>query len=265
MDKSPTRCQPCDSFWERDSMYGEHQCVFCGGIVRECGACGKDHHVGGWNSCDVTKTKMTTCRHPACQARVSKEALQDEIDSLRAEVSRLTALVARDGAMGDRCLEGIVAEHADEGARIAELEAEVERLRALLSPKYRGGQWGDRDGVAGEFFPVYDRETRPLPDDFPTDEQIVYAYYSYEDYHGTALVLFERDGTLYEVNGSHCSCMGLEEQWEPEETSWAALAARVGNNWPRFASYPGNPQDAESAALIALVVERRAVEVAAHV
>jgi hypothetical protein len=94
MDKSPTRCQPCDSFWERDSMYGEHQCVFCGGVVRECSTCGKDHHVRGWNSCDPTKTEMKTCRHPACQERVSKEALQDEIATLRARIADLEALLA---------------------------------------------------------------------------------------------------------------------------------------------------------------------------
>ncbi len=57
-----------------------------------------------------------------------------EIDRLRAEVARLTALVERDGEMGDRTIAGIVAEHADEGARIAGLEAEVERLREALRP-----------------------------------------------------------------------------------------------------------------------------------
>lgn len=31
--------------------------------------------------------------------------------------------------------------------------------------------------------------------------------------------LFERDGKLYEVNGSHCSCYGFEGQWKPEETT----------------------------------------------
>jgi hypothetical protein len=129
----------------------------------------------------------------------------------------------------------------------------------MSESKYRGDQWGDRDGMAGEFFPEWDREKHPLPDDFPTDEQIVYAYYSYEDYSGTAFVLFERDGVLYEVNRSHCSCMGLEEQWSPEATSWAVIAARVNDHWPRFASYSGEPTDTESAALIALIAERAAI------
>lgn len=56
--------------------------------------------------------------------------------------------------------------------------------------------------------------------------EILYAYYSYEDYSGDAHVIFRKDGKLYEVNGSHCSCYGLEGQWEPEETSVEALLFR---------------------------------------
>lgn len=55
---------------------------------------------------------------------------------------------------------------------------------------------------------------------------ILLASYTYENYSGAAFVLFEKDGTLFEVNGSHCSCYGLEDQWEPEETSEEALLAR---------------------------------------
>jgi hypothetical protein len=59
----------------------------------------------------------------------------------------------------------------------------------------------------------------------PTDEQILFAYYSYEDYSGWAICIFERDGVLYEVHDAHCSCYGLEN-WKPEETSWEALSIR---------------------------------------
>jgi hypothetical protein len=59
------------------------------------------------------------------------------------------------------------------------------------------------------------------------DDAIVYlAWYGYGNYEGSSLVVFKKDGKLYEVNGSHCSCNGLEGQWEPEETSWAALDMR---------------------------------------
>jgi hypothetical protein len=53
-----------------------------------------------------------------------------------------------------------------------------------------------------------------------------YARCQYEDYQGSAIVIFEKDGKLFEVYGSHCSCNGLEGQWEPEETSWEALKRR---------------------------------------
>lgn len=52
------------------------------------------------------------------------------------------------------------------------------------------------------------------------------AWYGYGDYSGMSLVVFEKNKKLYEVNGSHCSCHGLEGQWEPEETSWEALQMR---------------------------------------
>lgn len=56
---------------------------------------------------------------------------------------------------------------------------------------------------------------------------ILLAYYRYEDYNGEAFVLFEKDGQLYEVNGSHCSCYGLENQWEPRLTELKGIAYRL--------------------------------------
>lgn len=53
------------------------------------------------------------------------------------------------------------------------------------------------------------------------------ASYTYEDYSGSAFVLFKKDGKLWEVNGSHgCSCYGLEGQWEPEECTPESLLVR---------------------------------------
>jgi len=42
---------------------------------------------------------------------------------------------------------------------------------------------------------------------------ILFASYSYENYSGDAYVLFEKNGKLFEVFGSHCSCYGLEGQF----------------------------------------------------
>jgi hypothetical protein len=51
------------------------------------------------------------------------------------------------------------------------------------------------------------------------DIQILYASYSYECYEGYASVIFYRESTgkYYEIYGSHCSCYGLEGQWDREE------------------------------------------------
>lgn len=56
--------------------------------------------------------------------------------------------------------------------------------------------------------------------------RILFAAYENESYEGYAMVIFSKDGKLYEVNGSHCSCNGLEGQWQPEETSLEALKLR---------------------------------------
>ena len=59
------------------------------------------------------------------------------------------------------------------------------------------------------------------------EDKILFASYTYEGYEGSAWVLFTNQGKLYEVNGSHCSCNGLEGQWEPEEVNLVELRNRV--------------------------------------
>lgn len=56
--------------------------------------------------------------------------------------------------------------------------------------------------------------------------KVFYAWYEYADYSGSAFVLLKKGRKLYEVNGSHCSCYGLENQWSLEETNVEALLKR---------------------------------------
>lgn len=58
------------------------------------------------------------------------------------------------------------------------------------------------------------------------DIEILVAWYGVGNYEGESFVLFRQNGKLFEVNASHCSCYGLEDKWEPEETSVAALILR---------------------------------------
>lgn len=69
----------------------------------------------------------------------------------------------------------------------------------------------------------------------PTDAldgaDVLLAWYGYGSYSGESLVIFRKDGKLYEVNCSHCSCSGLESGWDPELTSWEALDKREFDGW----------------------------------
>ena len=69
-----------------------------------------------------------------------------------------------------------------------------------------------------EVFEISDKELSGI--------EIVYAAYDQGDYDGSAHVIYIENNKLYEVNGSHCSCYGLEGQWLPEETTFKALMFR---------------------------------------
>jgi hypothetical protein len=57
--------------------------------------------------------------------------------------------------------------------------------------------------------------------------EFIVAQYSYEEYAGSSFCLYKKDGVLYENYGNHCSCFGLEGQWEPSETTAEALKLRI--------------------------------------
>ena len=84
--------------------------------------------------------------------------------------------------------------------------------------------WDSKQDVINDFFPEY-REPKYKGE--LDNINILLASYTYWSYDGDAFVLFEKEGKLYEVNGSHCSCYGLEGQWDPEETTKEALLHRI--------------------------------------
>lgn len=51
----------------------------------------------------------------------------------------------------------------------------------------------------------------------PEPDQVLYAEYAPDDREGYACVIFKRGDKYYEAHGSHCSCHGLEGQWEPRK------------------------------------------------
>ena len=69
---------------------------------------------------------------------------------------------------------------------------------------------------------------------------ILFASYGQDDYSGDAFVLAHVDGKLHEVNGNHCSCFGLEGQWELEETTLEAIKHRLIEGKLGVDNYSGN-------------------------
>lgn len=86
------------------------------------------------------------------------------------------------------------------------------------------GNWENskRKGIIGDF---------NLADNALDGFDVVFAHYEYEDYSGNAIVILleTSSGALFEANGSHCSCHGLEGQWELEKTSPESILHRIDN------------------------------------
>jgi hypothetical protein len=86
--------------------------------------------------------------------------------------------------------------------------------------------WSDFESMISDFSeygPDYSTEINPDTEGV----EVLLASYGTPSYEGYAFVLFRKDGKLYEVNASHCSCYGLEGQWSPEETTVESLRHRL--------------------------------------
>ena len=71
---------------------------------------------------------------------------------------------------------------------------------------------------------------------------VLLASYGTDSYSGSAFVLFRnnKDGQLYECHGSHCSCYGLENQWEEDPTTIESLRKRVNEGTLGSDDYTNN-------------------------
>jgi hypothetical protein len=63
----------------------------------------------------------------------------------------------------------------------------------------------------------------------PDHLHIFFSYYSYEDYSGYGFVYGydESTDTFFYNSGSHCSCYGLEGQWDIEEYTFEQMVACI--------------------------------------
>lgn len=101
--------------------------------------------------------------------------------------------------------------------------------------------FGTPDEVYKEFLDYGDNT--PLPKEF----LLLYADYTYENYSGDAYILGynKNKKQFFEVHGGHCSCNGLEGQWDEEYyESWKLLSqcikkrldANLKYTWCRYAN-----------------------------
>lgn len=77
-------------------------------------------------------------------------------------------------------------------------------------------EWSCVDAIHKDFLDYGDWDKGKRLQDFPTDEEILIASYDRGGYDGDCVVLYRRDGVLYLNSASHCSCYGLEGQWNPD-------------------------------------------------
>ena len=122
------------------------------------------------------------------------------------------------------------------------------------------GNWEDYDEMVNDWFKdEFDYETktykRKIIEDMAKDEEILFAVYGTYSYEGEAQVLFKRDGKLFEVTGSHCSCNGLETCWEPAEVTWKALAMRNYDKHKINTSW-GDKYDAEALKFLCNLIKK---------
>ena len=50
-------------------------------------------------------------------------------------------------------------------------------------------------------------------------DEVIVAHYVYEGYEGSSYVVYRNGENFYYNSGGHCSCYGLEGQWDPTEYS----------------------------------------------
>lgn len=87
--------------------------------------------------------------------------------------------------------------------------------------KDRFESWNDLRQEFGEFNWSTNKTDTKVPEEEPL---YVFAVYSYECYEGDCEVFFSHDGVTFFTNpAAHCSCFGLEDQWDPSEIDVGAI------------------------------------------
>ena len=95
--------------------------------------------------------------------------------------------------------------------------------------------FNDWQDVANNFYKgyVYDeKDAQEALKAIPEPEEVIVAAYSCESYEGSAYVVYRNGNKFYSVEGGHCSCYGLEDQWNPEEYDAVTFLAVLEQSSP---------------------------------
>lgn len=87
-------------------------------------------------------------------------------------------------------------------------------------------------------------ENFSILNDVNEPEEILAAVYNGGGYEGDACIIYREGDKYYIASGSHCSCYGLEGQWEPEEYTKSQLI-----NYIHMANFYGATEKASEIAL----------------
>jgi hypothetical protein len=105
------------------------------------------------------------------------------------------------------------------------------------SPNPYFGDWSNWRDVSTDFT-GYDWSYERAADEverqataIPEPEEVIFAGYDTPSYEGYAFVIFRNGDKFYTVEGGHCSCYGLEGQWEPEEYDLPTLITALEKRW----------------------------------
>ena len=102
-----------------------------------------------------------------------------------------------------------------------------------IADQFSGFYYHEEEDNQSQGGPIYEEESRENREIMAllNSSEVLLAWYGRGCWDGHAMVVYRtKEGQLYEVNGSHCSCYGLEGRWDPEETNYKALAMRDPSN-----------------------------------
>lgn len=112
-------------------------------------------------------------------------------------------------------------------------------MAELTNLHYTG--FDDWQDVANHFCDNYDLRGQKALLLIPEPDEVLLASYGGGCYDGDAVVSYRNGDKFYVVKGSHCSCYGLEGQWEPEEYTkdlFIAMLEKKIDKSDDYTSYP---------------------------